>query len=106
MYIEKKMPPVELLMNEGCDIVIGTDSPASNKNLSILAELKLIQRFFPSIPLQELIRWATINGAEALDEDNIFGKIEPGKKPGILLLENADLLNFRLLPETTVTRLV
>jgi len=106
MYIEKKMPPVEMLMTAGCDIVIGTDSLASNKNLSILAELKLIQRFFQSVPLQELIRWATSNGAEALGEGNIFGKIEPGKKPGLLLLENADLFNFKLLPETTVTRLV
>ena len=106
MYIEKKMPPVEMLMSAGCDIVIGTDSLASNKNLSILAELKLIQRFFQSVPLQELIRWATSNGAEALGEGNIFGKIEPGKKPGLLLLENADLFNFKLLPETIVTRLV
>jgi len=106
MYIEKKMPPVEMLMNEGCDLVIGTDSLASNKSLSILSELKLIQKYFPSVPLQELIRWATINGAEALGEDNNFGKIEPGKKPGLLLLENADLINFKLLPETNVTRLV
>jgi cytosine/adenosine deaminase-related metal-dependent hydrolase len=106
MYIEKKMPPVDMLMTEGCNIVIGTDSLASNRSLSILAELKLIQNYFPSIPLQELIRWSTINGAEALGEDNNFGKIEPGKKPGLLLLENTDLLNFKLLPETTVTRLV
>ncbi len=106
MYIEKKMPPVEMLMTEGCDIVIGTDSLASNRSLSILSELKLIQNYFPSIPLQELIRWSTIKGAEALGEDNNFGKIEPGKKPGLLLLENTDLLNFKLLPETTVTRLV
>lgn len=106
MYIEKKMPPVEMLMKEGCDIVIGTDSFASNKYLSILAELKLIQEHFPSIGLQELIRWATISGAEALGEESNFGKIEPGKKPGLLLLENADLINFKLLPETTVSRLV
>jgi len=106
MYIEKQMPPVEMLIKEGCEIVIGTDSPASNKTLSILAEMKLIQKYFPSVPLHELIRWATINGAEALGEDNKFGKIEPGKKPGLLLLENADLINFKLLPETTVTRLV
>jgi len=106
LYIEKKMPPVEMLMKEGCDLVIGTDSLASNKSLSILSELKLIQKYFPSIPLQELIRWATISGAEALGEDNNFGKIVPGKKPGLLLLENADLINFKLLPETTVTRLV
>jgi cytosine/adenosine deaminase-related metal-dependent hydrolase len=106
MYIENKMPPVEMLMSEECEIVVGTDSLASNKNLSILSELKLISHHFPSVKLDELIRWATVNGARALAEDGNFGKIVKGKKPGLLLLENVDLVNFKLLPETIVTRLV
>ena len=106
MYIESKLPPVEMMMSEGCDIIVGTDSPASSKTLSILSELKLISHHFPSVSLEEMIRWATINGARALNEDDNFGKIVPGKKPGLLLLENVDLVNFKLLPETIVTRLV
>jgi cytosine/adenosine deaminase-related metal-dependent hydrolase len=106
MYIENKMPPVEMLMAEGCEIVIGTDSLASNKRLSILSELKLLQQYSPAVALEELLRWATINGARALEEENVYGKIEPGKKPGLLLLEDLDLANFKLLPETTVTRLL
>jgi len=106
MYIENKMPPVEMLMSEGCEIVVGTDSLASNKNLSILSELKLISNHFPSVKLEEMIRWATVSGARALAEDGNFGKIEKGKKPGLLLLENVDLVNFKLRPETIVTRLV
>lgn len=106
MYIEDKLPPVEMLMSKGCEIVLGTDSPASNKTLSILAELKLISHHFPSLRLEEIIRWATINGARALAEDDNFGKIMPGRKPGLLLLENVDLVNFKLLPETIVTRLM
>ena len=95
-----------MLISEGCEIVIGTDSLASNNKLSILSELKILQEHFPSVPLEELVRWATINGARALCEDKKFGKIEPGMKPGLLLLENADLVNFKLLPETTAVRLV
>lgn len=106
MYIEDRMPPVEMLISEGCEIVVGTDSPASNKTLSILSELKLISSCFPSIQLEEIIRWATINGARALADDANFGKIAPGIRPGLLLLENVDLVNFKLLPETIVTRLV
>lgn len=106
MYIENKMPPVEMLMSEECEIVVGTDSLASNNNLSILSELKLISHHFPSVKLEDMIRWATVNGARALSEDGNFGKIETGKKPGLLLLENVDLVNFKLLPETIVTRLV
>lgn len=106
MYIEDKMPPAGMLYKEGCDIVIGTDSLASNTTLSILPELKLIQEYFPGIALEELIKWATLNGAKALCTEHIHGTIEPGKKPGLLLLENTDLLNFKLLPETIVTRLL
>jgi len=106
MYIESKLPPVEMMMLEGCEIIVGTDSPASSKTMSILSELKLISNHFPSVSLEEMIRWVTINGARALNEDNNFGKIVPGKKPGLLLLENVDLVNFKLLPETIVARLV
>ena len=106
IYIENSLPPVKLLIEEGCEIIIGTDSLASNNNLSILEELKTLQLNFPDIPLEDLISWATINGARALGEQEHFGSIEPGKKPGLLLIENADLLNMKLLPECFVTRLI
>jgi aminodeoxyfutalosine deaminase len=106
LYIENKLPPVKMLMDEGCKIVIGTDSLSSNKKLSILSEMKIIQEYFPSIKLDEIIRWATINGAEALDEGDTFGTIEPGKRPGLLLIEDLDLENLRLLKETRVKRLI
>ena len=106
LHIEHKMPPVDLLAEEGCSIVIGTDSLSSNSTLSILEELKTIQLYFPSFSLSTLIGWATINGANALGEEAYLGSIEPGKRPGLILLNNADLLNLKLLPETTVTRLI
>lgn len=106
LFIENKMPPVEMLRKEGCEIVIGTDSLASNNELSILSEMKHIHRHFPSIPLEELVRWATFNGARALGEEKHFGKIEAGMKPGLLLIENIDLENFKLLPGSSVKRLI
>lgn len=106
LYVEGRMPPVDMMISEGCELVMGTDSLASNNNLSILSEMKLISEYFPSVKLEEMIRWATLNGARALDKENTYGKIAPGMKPGLLLLENADLLNMKLLPETTVTRLM
>jgi aminodeoxyfutalosine deaminase len=106
LYIEKKIAPLNILLEENCTIVIGTDSLASNNDLSILEELKTLQIHFPEITLEDLISWATINGARALGAENLFGKIEPGKKPGLLLLQNADLQNMKLLPESSVTRLI
>ena len=105
-YIENTIPPVNLLTEEGCVIVIGTDSLASNPKLSILEELKTLQLNFPLLSLEDLISWATVNGARALGEEDRFGIIEPGKKPGLLLLQNADLINMKLLPDSFVTRLI
>jgi cytosine/adenosine deaminase-related metal-dependent hydrolase len=106
IYIENKIPPLDLLLEEGCEIVIGTDSLASNLNLSILEELKTIQLNFLNIPIEDLIYWATINGAKALGKEDEYGKIEVGKKPGLLLIQNVDLQNMKLLPESYVTRLI
>jgi cytosine/adenosine deaminase-related metal-dependent hydrolase len=105
IYIENQIPPLDILIEEGCDISIGTDSLASNKKLSILDELKTLQFNFPGISIEDLVKWATINGAKALGEEANFGKIETGKKPGLLLLQNIDLQRMKLLPNTTVTRL-
>ncbi len=105
-YIGNALPPVDLLTDEGCDIIIGTDSLASNKKLDILDELKTLQANFPGLSIAELVLWATLNGARALGEQELFGSIEPGKKPGLLLLQNVDLQNMKLLPESSVTRLI
>jgi cytosine/adenosine deaminase-related metal-dependent hydrolase len=105
IYIENSLPPVNMLLEENCTLVFGTDSLASNSGLSILEEMKTIQKYFPEIPITEIVRWATLNGSEALNEDT-FGAIEPGKKPGLLLLEDLDLENMKLLPETRVRRLI
>jgi len=106
IYIENAFPPVDLLVEEKCEIVIGTDSLASNQSLSILEEMKALHEHFPSIAFEELIRWGTINGAKALGEEGSFGKIETGKNQGLLLIQDADLINLKLIPETTITRLV
>lgn len=90
-YIEQSLPPIELLVKHDCNIVIGTDSLASNWSLSIWDEIKTIQQNFPLIPLEKLLQWATINGAKALQMDEKSGSFEKGKKPGVVLLQGKDL---------------
>lgn len=106
IYIENQIPPVDLLLEEGCDLVIGTDSLASNTRLSILEEMKTLQKNLPSVGLEEMILWATLNGARALNEVSSFGSIENGKRPGLLLLQNVDLISMKLQPDSFVTRLI
>jgi cytosine/adenosine deaminase-related metal-dependent hydrolase len=92
-YIEQTMPPVKLLRSEKANIVIGTDSYASNWSLSVLDELKTIQQHHPDIPLSEMLGWATINGAQALQMDKHLGSFELGKKPGVVLIKGIDVVN-------------
>jgi aminodeoxyfutalosine deaminase len=106
MYIEGVMPPAEMLSSEGCTITIGTDSLASNRRLSIIEELKLLQSHFPALALSELLKWATVNGANALGVGDKYGTFTPGTRPGIILLEDVDLGNLRLLPSTFARRLL
>lgn len=86
-YIENQLPPIDLLIQNNCNIVIGTDSLASNHQLCILSEIKTICQNFPNIQLQDILTWATINGAKALQMDAQLGSFEIGKKPGIVLID-------------------
>ncbi|MBS1640992.1 MAG: amidohydrolase family protein [Bacteroidetes bacterium] len=87
-YIENASPPVEMLQNLNCNIVLGTDSLASNWGLSILDEIKVIRNCFPTLTTVQLLQWATINGAKALSLNDKLGSFEKGKRPGIVLIEN------------------
>ena len=91
LKIENKLPPIDLLYRKKARVAIGTDSLASNDELSVLSELKIIAQHFPQIPIQTLLQWATLNGARALKIDKQFGSLEVGKKPEIVWIENVDL---------------
>lgn len=106
LYITGKMPPASMLREVTERIVTGTDSLASTGRLSMIEELLLLQQEFPELTAEELIRWATINGARALMIDESLGSIEPGKRPGLLLVEEFDLQGMRFLPGSSVRRLV
>jgi cytosine/adenosine deaminase-related metal-dependent hydrolase len=86
LYIENRLPDYRMFIDNGARMTIGTDSLASNWQLSILDEMKTIARYKSYVPFETLIRWATINGAEALGFDDTLGSIEQGKKPGLNLL--------------------
>ena len=84
LYIENTLPDVPLLMQEDAVICIGTDSLASNDRLSVLYELQTLKRHYPALSWETLYRWATYNGACALQMEDIAGSIRPGMRPGII----------------------
>jgi cytosine/adenosine deaminase-related metal-dependent hydrolase len=102
MYIENKLPNYTDFINANARVTIGTDSLASNWSLSVLDELKTISKYYPQIPLQTLLTWATKNGADFLGFTQL-GTIEKGKKPGLNLLKNVEL--GRITEKTEVMKL-
>ncbi len=103
-YIEQAVPPVDILRKQKANIVLGTDSLASNHSLSILDEIKTLLRHYPNLPIAELLTWATLNGAKALQMNDTLGSFEKGKQPGILHITG--LGNNTEYAKATVSRLM
>jgi aminodeoxyfutalosine deaminase len=87
LYISNQLPSIyNYLDSMHENICIGTDSLASNDELSMLAEIKTIHQH-QQFSTETLLRWATSNGAKALNMPYI-GEIAVGKKPGLLQVSN------------------
>ncbi|MFT4544797.1 MAG: cytosine/adenosine deaminase-related metal-dependent hydrolase [Bacteroidia bacterium] len=106
LYIENRLPNLAMWIENESKICVGTDSLASNHQLSILEELKLIERFHPEIPLASLMVFATLNGATALGMHNNLGSFEKGKAPGVVLIANSDLKNMKFGNDSFAKRII
>jgi cytosine/adenosine deaminase-related metal-dependent hydrolase len=104
LYIEGILPKIDLFINQGFNITLGTDSLASNTKLCILSEMRTIQQKFPTISTDTLLKWATQNGAVYLGIDQDKGTLEKGKTPGLNLITGLD--NLMITADTKVRRLI
>lgn len=104
LYIENRLPHYQHFLDAEAKVCLGTDSLTSNWQLSILEEMKTIARFQSYVPFGTLLRWATLNGAEALGFEADLGSIEVGKTPGLNLLNLDD--GQQLTNATAVKRLL
>jgi cytosine/adenosine deaminase-related metal-dependent hydrolase len=86
LFIENKLPDFNVFLNYTDNVCLGTDSLASNHQLSIINEMQTIQQN-TSIDFDTLLKWGTLNGAKALGFDEQLGSIETGKTPGLNLLD-------------------
>ena len=104
LYIENKLPKIDLFLGQGFNITLGTDSLASNSKLCILSEMRTLQQKYPSLTTAKLMEWATINGARYLGIDKEKGTLEPGKTPGLNLITGLE--GLKITADTKVRRLV
>jgi aminodeoxyfutalosine deaminase len=78
--------PFERLRALGFNICLGTDSLASNKNLSLFAEMRAFQRSESGISPDEILNMVTVNPAMALHQQNALGRIRPGFRADLIAI--------------------
>jgi len=98
LYIENTLPNIELLLEMNCNLTLGTDSLASNSNLSIIDEINTIKKYYPAIAIETLLKMATYNGAKFLGIENTLGTIKINTACGLnLITENRGLFEVKKL---------
>lgn len=65
-WFRREAPPVPQWLALGIPVALGTDSHASNEDLSMLRELRLAAQLWPGLTPQALLQMATVHGASAL----------------------------------------
>lgn len=103
LYIEETLPKIDLFLDQGFNLTLGTDSLASNDKLCILSEMRVLLENFPAIGFERMLKWATINGAAFLGIDDKKGSLDAGKTPGLNLITGLD--DLKITAETKVKRL-
>jgi cytosine/adenosine deaminase-related metal-dependent hydrolase len=71
-------------------VALGTDSLASNPDLDILAEARLLRWQYPEVAPSSLLRMLSLSGAEALGFDRVTGSLTPGKSADLVVLPLAN----------------
>jgi len=70
--------PLRKLLKAGVRVAVGTDSRASNPDLSLFEELRYLALTFPEVNPETILRMGTMSGAEALGVSDGYGRIKKG----------------------------
>ncbi len=89
-YFGHEPYPLPSLLAAGVNVAIGTDSRASNPDLSLWEELRYIHQHFGGLAPADVLRMGTINGAVALGVDADFGSLTPGKSARLAVVPLPD----------------
>lgn len=85
-YFQHDPYPLSKMLTSGVNVAIGTDSRASNPDLSVLADMRFSATQHPLVPPATLLRMITLNAARALGRDDEIGSITPGKFADLAIL--------------------
>jgi 5-methylthioadenosine/S-adenosylhomocysteine deaminase len=100
MKLGSGIADVAKMLKQNLSVSLGTDSSASNNRLDIMEEMRLAALLIKgstkspeSIPANEAIKMATINGAKALGLGSVIGSIEKNKKADLVAIDLSAIEN-------------
>jgi len=83
-WVGAGVPPVEAFYRSGARVAIGTDSLTSVADLNLFSELAALRRIAPGVRPADLLRSATLAGADALGFGATHGAIAPGRRASLI----------------------
>lgn len=94
MKLASGVAQVPKFLEKNIKVGIGTDGVASNNNLDLFQDLrtaafvhKLVNENPSVVTAKELVKIATIGGAEVLGMENEIGSLEKGKKADLIIVD-------------------
>lgn len=85
-YLQVGTAPAGRFLAHGILPSLGTDSAASNPELSLWREMRLLLEDHPGIDPAKVFAMATLGGALALDLDKQYGSLAPGRTARLLAI--------------------
>lgn len=97
----KGIAPIQAMLDAGIRVGLGTDGPSSGNTLDLFTQMRMLANFHKThlknraaFPARDIVRLATMGGAEALGMSNQIGSIEVGKKADLVLIETESVNMF------------
>jgi len=92
-YFGHERYPLEQRLDAGVAMALGTDSRASNPDLSLWEEMRYVAESYPTIPLKTVLELGTLGGAKALGLSADRGALEAGTRADLAVIELTQLNN-------------
>lgn len=84
--------PLTTMLAAGLLPALGTDSLASNEELDLWREMRVLREDHPGVEPWQILAMATLGGAQALGREQEYGSLAPGRK-GVFLQVQSPLLS-------------
>jgi 5-methylthioadenosine/S-adenosylhomocysteine deaminase len=98
MKLASGIAPVTAMLRQGINVALGTDGAASNNRLDLFGEMRLASLLAKvsdgdaaALPAADVLRMATLGGAQALSLGERIGSLVPGKEADLVAVDMDEL---------------